>query len=318
MTREEFVQSNINNSKALMEAFKLFGTSVSPVEALSKLYDFNNESERLKINQTKWLGEYSFNNLMDDDKIELLKYVPKTNYIQTKDVTFADRYLANHGVLYHGNDREITAPTFGEGALSNDYGQGFYLSPDIEMSKKWAWSEYYDGPIRYLHQYALDVKELKILNLTRLDVKCWLSLLCNYRVRNANSEKVNSISRQRALLLAEKFPVEDNRFDVIIGYRADDRFFTYIADFLMGAISLETLEKVMHLGLLGIQVFIKSKKAFNTLYYMRDVDAMVDISYKGKFGFIVDKANSSYYDIKSKQDPTKGTFILSLLEGDSW
>ena len=86
----------------------------------------------------------------------------------------------------------------------------------------------------------------------------------------------------------------------------------------MGGISLETLEEVMHLGLLGIQVFIKSEKAFNILQYMKGVDAVVDISYRGKFGFIVDKANSKYHDIKSKQDPTKGTFILSLLEGGSW
>ena len=39
MTRDEFLQINLNNSKVLMQAFELFGTDLSPKEALCKLYE---------------------------------------------------------------------------------------------------------------------------------------------------------------------------------------------------------------------------------------------------------------------------------------
>ena len=186
------------------------------------------------------------------------------------------------------------------------------------MTKKWAWTDYYLGPKRYVHSYTLDLSDLEVLNLTRLDIKCWLSLLFNYCVKLSENKKSGNASYDRAIEFTKKFAVDDSSFDVIIGYRADDSFFTYIYEFLSGFISLEVLTRVMHLGFLGIQVFIKSKKAFEHLVYNKEDDSLVDKSYAGKYKFIVEQVNAQYLSLQRKSSTVQGTFILDLLRGDGF
>ena len=53
----------------------------------------------------------------------------------------------------------------------------------------------------------------------------------------------------------------------MIGYRADDSYFQFANDFISGAISYRQLNNAMHLGKLGQQFVLKSKKAFDRITY---------------------------------------------------
>lgn len=55
---------------------------------------------------------------------------------------------------------------------------------------------------------------------------------------------------------------------VIIGYRADDSYFSYARDFISGVISYEQLGKAMQLGSLGEQYCLKTEKAFQHLKFI--------------------------------------------------
>ena len=85
--------------------------------------------------------------------------------------------------------------------------------------------------------------------------------------------------RAKAYLL-ENFKVDYKSYDIIIGYRADDSYFSYAGDFINGTLSLRDLSEAMRLGKLGEQVFLKSKKAIKAprvkyfaKYKSRDEDA---------------------------------------------
>ena len=41
-------------------------------------------------------------------------------------------------ILYYGAESLVINPEFGKGNPSNDYGLGFYLTPNYELAKLWA------------------------------------------------------------------------------------------------------------------------------------------------------------------------------------
>ena len=75
-------------------------------------------------------------------------------------------------------------------------------------------------------------------------------------------------------------------YDIIIGYRADDSYFSFAEDFLNNAISVRKLEKAMRLGNLGEQVVLVSRAAFDALKYVGAEEA----------------DRSKYYVLKMKRD----------------
>ena len=64
--------------------------------------------------------------------------------------------------VYHGSIDIIKQPVFGKGKSYNDFGKGFYCTPEIELAKEWACSDNSDG---YANCYELDMADLKVLNL---------------------------------------------------------------------------------------------------------------------------------------------------------
>ena len=62
---------------------------------------------------------------------------------------------------------------------------------------------------------------------------------------------------------------------MIIGYGADDSYFSFAQDFVSGVISLEKLSEAMRLGKLGEQIVLKSPKAFESIRFQdyKNVDA---------------------------------------------
>ncbi len=187
-------------------------------------------------------------------------------------------------VLYHGSNEKIEKPLFGKGKTYNDYGQGFYCTEHIELAKEWSCNEGVDG---FANTYELDTSGLKILNLSSEEytILHWLALL----MENRRFRVSTPIARRSVQWLKEHFLIDISKYDLIIGYRADDSYFSFARAFISNEISLSQLNYAMRLGKLGEQYVLKTEKAFdqlmfqsaeladNTIYYarrkMRDEEA---------------------------------------------
>jgi len=187
----------------------------------------------------------------------------------------------NKLTLYHGSPEIISKPEFGKGKPYNDYGQGFYCTENIELAKEWACSENSDG---YVNQYEIPANELNILNLSAGDytILHWLALLMHYRM-----VRVSTPVMQRAVeWLTAHYLIEIKAFDAVIGYRADDSYFSFARAFVNNEISLHQLSYAMKLGKLGEQFVLKSEKAFASICF---------VSY-------TEIRNAVYYPLRKQRD----------------
>ena len=167
-------------------------------------------------------------------------------------------------IIYHGSKDIIEKPEFGKGNEKNDYGLGFYCTENVELAKEWACSN--NETNGYANQYEIDLSDYKVLDLRdeKYSILNWMALLLKFRTFDVNTP----ISAQAKEYILENFYVDAEEYDVIIGYRADDSYFSFAKDFINNIISVEQLAEAMHLGELGIQIVLKSKKAFNAVKYI--------------------------------------------------
>jgi len=164
--------------------------------------------------------------------------------------------------LYHGSEKIIMNPVFGEGKLTNDFGLGFYCTGNEALSKEWAVNSLRDG---FSNKYELNIEYMKVLNLNTPDysVLKWIAILLQFRSFSIK----NAIARKAKAYIIDNFGINVNSYDIIIGYRADDSYFDYAESFINNTITVTQLAKAMRLGNLGEQVVLKSKFAFETLVY---------------------------------------------------
>lgn len=64
-------------------------------------------------------------------------------------------------------------------------------------------------------------------------------------------------------MVEKNYLIDISEYDMIIGYRADDSYFSFVRSFLSNEISLKQLNYAMALGELGKQYVLKSQKHFN-------------------------------------------------------
>lgn len=180
-------------------------------------------------------------------------------------------------ILYHGSEKIIEQPSYGKGNLRNDYGRGFYCTENEELAKEWACSNNQNG---FANKYELDMGGLKVLHLNseQYNLLNWLAILTKNRTYWENS----TMSELAKKYIYENFMVDTSGYDVIIGYRADDSYFSFAQDFVSGAISYRQLEEAMHLGKLGEQIVLISPKAFERITYISSSIAEAEIYYKKK------------------------------------
>lgn len=166
-------------------------------------------------------------------------------------------------IIYHGSKDIIEKPEFGKGNQKNDYGLGFYCTENVELAKEWACSN--NETNGYANQYEIDISDYKVLDLReeKYSILNWMALLLKFRTFDVNTP----ISAQAKEYILENFYVDVEEYDVIIGYRADDSYFSFAKDFINNTISVEQLAEAMRLGELGIQIVLKSKKAFDAVKY---------------------------------------------------
>ena len=165
--------------------------------------------------------------------------------------------------LYHGSPEIIEKPVYGKGKTYNDYGKGFYCTESEELAKEWACTEGVDG---YANQYEIETGELKVLNLSsgEYTILHWLALLMTYR----KIKLTTPVMRRGAEWLKMHFLVNIEEYDAIVGYRADDSYFSFARAFVNNEISLKQLNYAMRLGKLGEQFVLKTEKAFDTIKYV--------------------------------------------------
>lgn len=171
-------------------------------------------------------------------------------------------------IIYHGSQQIVEVPKFGVGKTYNDYGQGFYCTQSVELAKEWACPIKNDG---YANKYVMHFDDLNVMHLTtgEFNILNWLAILLKNRKFDITSPVGNSA---RDFILSRFLPDTDN-VDVIIGYRADDSYFSFAEDFVNNVISLRDLEMAMKLGTLGEQVVLISERSFKQIEFIEQETA---------------------------------------------
>ena len=212
--------------------------------------------------------------------------------------------------IYHGTDHVVEKPLFGEGKLYNDYGRGFYCTEHLELAKEWACLSGGDG---YANHYQLDRDGLSVLNLNEPEYSIlnWLAILLENRKFNV----AEGLPQRAKAYLLENFKVDYKQYDVIIGYRADDSYFSYAGDFVNGTLSLSDLSEAMRLGRLGEQVVLKSKKAFDALTFVEAIEAPCQ-EYFAKYKSRDEEARAKYRQIASKPVAESETYVLDIIRNN--
>lgn len=209
--------------------------------------------------------------------------------------------------LFHGSEKVIEAPSFGEGKRNNDFGLGFYCTETKKLAKEWAVSSLRDG---FCNRYTLDTEYMKILNLNSPDytILNWIAVLVEHRLFSIKTP----IARRAKKYLIDNFGINVNAFDIVIGYRADDSYFDYAESFLNNAISVEQLAAAMKLGKLGEQIVLKSQFAFSRIRFEG-----FDVAEKEEFYVLRkardDEANRLYLELLEEE--SDGLYIQDIIRG---
>lgn len=209
-------------------------------------------------------------------------------------------------ILYHGSPEIIEKPIFGKGKPYNDYGMGFYCTEHIELAKEWACSENVDG---YANKYEIDTSDLSILNLSgkEFTILNWLAILMLHRKARLSTP----LAKRGKDYLVEHFLPDFKDYDVIVGYRADDSYFSFARSFVSNEISLKQLGVAMKLGKLGEQFVLKSEKAFNVIKFI-DYTVANNAEYYAKRKARDDEARAAYLKELEYED-LDGIFMRDII-----
>ena len=212
--------------------------------------------------------------------------------------------------IYHGSKEVVKTPLFSIGKPYNDYGSGFYCTQDFELAKEWACKTQDDG---FVNIYELDLCDLKILDLSsdEYDVMHWIAIL----LKNRKFSIKDPIEISAYNYILENFLINYSEYDVIIGYRADDSYFSYAQSFISNTISITTLKRAMMLGDLGKQIVLVSEKAYENIKFIKSMNVDKNI-YHEKYIVRDKNARMKYSELVKKQCFNKDdVFIMDMLRG---
>ena len=210
-------------------------------------------------------------------------------------------------IVFHGSEHIVEKPVFHGVKKSNDYGYGFYTTESLDLAKEWACAKNTDG---YANSYELDMAGLSVLNLNspEYSILNWLAVLTHYRSYWQNG----SIAETAKKYLQEHFFIDPEEYDIIIGYRADDSYFSFAQDFVAGTISLQKLSEAMRLGKLGEQIVLKSVRAYTQIHFQGADFAEAQRWYDKKS--VRDReARRAYRRSKGTADGTADLYMLDIM-----
>ncbi len=210
--------------------------------------------------------------------------------------------------IYHGSSIVVDKPLFGLGKIYNDYGLGFYCTEDIELAKEWAVSKNQNG---FANIYEIDCTDLKILDLN--DEKyCslhWLALL----LQNRTFDIPSPLALEAKEYIINNFFIPYEDYDIIIGYRADDSYFSFAQDFINGTISYRQLTNALYLGNLGQQFVLKSKIAFDRIHFITFEMAYYEQWYAKKRMRDIN-ARRDYFNIEKNKRQKDDIYIMQIID----
>lgn len=212
--------------------------------------------------------------------------------------------------LYHGSCDIVEHPRFGAGRPYNDYGCGFYCTEHVELAREWACAAANsDG---YVNRYRFDAHGLSVLDLSSegYGILHWLALLLENRIVDLSLP----VAVQGKAYLCERFAVDVAPYDVIVGYRADDSYFSFARAFLNNALSVEQLARAMKLGDLGEQVMLKSERAFERIRFV-SAEPVESARYYPKRKLRDDQARARYRAESQKQG-LEGLYLRDIILGE--
>lgn len=210
--------------------------------------------------------------------------------------------------LFHGSPSIIEKPQFGYGKVYNDYGLGFYCTDSLEMAKEWGVAQNRNG---YANRYELDCEGLKILDLNgpSFNILHWLAVL----LENREFDVPSGLALEAKEYILNTFRVDYQSQDAIIGYRADDSYFSFAQDFINGTIFYRQLNNAMHLGKLGQQFVLKSKQAFDRIQFLGYEVAEHDEWYAKKM--LRDRsARREYFSVERNKRQRGDLYITQILD----
>lgn len=210
-------------------------------------------------------------------------------------------------IVYHGSDHILEMPVFRGGKPNNDYGSGFYMTESLELAKEWACAKNTDG---FANRYELDLSGLRILNLNgqEYNILNWLAVLA----KNRSYWQNGSIAEEAKSYLQKHFYIDTEPYDVIIGYRADDSYFSFAQDFVAGTISLRKLSEAMRLGKLGEQIVLKSERSYQHIRFL-DAEPADAATYYEKKATRDREARREYRKTKQAADGIQELYMLDIL-----
>ncbi|MBQ1826455.1 MAG: DUF3990 domain-containing protein [Erysipelotrichaceae bacterium] len=140
--------------------------------------------------------------------------------------------------LYHTGKTEIRNPDVHYGRKNADFGQGFYLTPDVDFAYRWAVDD------AVLNEYELDETGLLIKLFSRDEQ--WFEYIFNNR---RNSDSIEA--------------------DVIIGPIANDTIFETYGIISSGFLKPADAMKLLMIGPQFTQIALKTEKAVRNLKFIR-------------------------------------------------
>lgn len=210
--------------------------------------------------------------------------------------------------LYHGSQNIIEKPLFGYGKPYNDYGLGFYCTENLEMAKEWGVGKDQDG---YANCYKIECDGLRLLSLNAPEycILNWLAVL----LKNREFDVPSGLALEAKEYILTNFSVDYDSADVIIGYRADDSYFSFAQDFINGTISYRQLNSAMYLGKLGQQFVIKSNRAFERIKFVGYETAESQKWYAKKM--LRDRtARREYFNVERNRRQRGDLYIMQIMD----
>lgn len=210
--------------------------------------------------------------------------------------------------IYHGSKDIIKKPVFGYGKPYHDYGLGFYCTESLDMAKEWGAGADQDG---YANCYSIDCAGLTILDLSSEEycILHWLAILLENREFTVQA----GLALEAKEYILSAFSVDYKSHDIIIGYRADDSYFSFAQDFISGAISYRQLNNAMHLGKLGQQFVLKSPKAFDQIVF-KDYEIAESKEWYAKKRHRDQAARREYFSLERNRRQRGDLYITQILD----
>lgn len=160
--------------------------------------------------------------------------------------------------LYHGSDVLVSQPDLSKGKPFKDFGQGFYLSPDLQQAKDMAMQKSNQSNGAKPAVVSTFEFDESVMTDGSLKVK---------RFDNYSEEWADFVLRNRD----RKTPQPYHDYDIVYGPIADDRIVRQMRRFEMGDINKkELMKELQYPHGITFQYFFGSEKALKRLTHNAD------------------------------------------------